>query len=315
MREVYLGETIKQRRMELGLTQEELCEGICDPVTISRIENGRQTPSRNRINALLQRLGLPNDRYYALLSKHEMELDSLRKELHHRTTYFEQASDEIRNSARLRALETLQKLEAIMDADDQITRQQILSNRVTLGNTDGPYNCEERLNLLMEAIYLTVPRFDLKEICERHYTTDETRIINQIAATYAMAGQRNEAINIYSQLLNYVQKCNQYLARYAGQLALITYNYSINLALEKCYEEAIEIADLGRCTCIEYGHYQFLPGHLAVMAECYYFMGETERSATLYCQAHCLYKAVGDEHNLKIIDAEMKEHIKITLPF
>ena len=61
--------------------------------------------------------------------------------------------------------------------------------------------------------------------------------------------------------------------------------------------------------------YQFLPGHLAVMAECYYFMGETERSATLYCQAHCLYKAVGDEHNLKIIDAEMKEHIKITLPF
>lgn len=68
MREMFLGEVIKQRRAELQLTQEELCEGICDTVTISRIENGRQTPSRNRINALLQRLGLPDDRYFALLS-------------------------------------------------------------------------------------------------------------------------------------------------------------------------------------------------------------------------------------------------------
>ena len=59
MKEIFLGEFIKQRRLELGLTQEQLCEGICEPMTISRIENGRQTPSRNRINALLQRLGLP----------------------------------------------------------------------------------------------------------------------------------------------------------------------------------------------------------------------------------------------------------------
>lgn len=314
MREMFLGEAIRQRRMDLGLTQEELCEGICDTVTISRIENGRQTPSRNRINALLQRLGLPDDRYYALLSKHETELDSLREELHHRTTYFEKTSDEMRNSVRLRALETLQELEAIMDADDQITRQQILSNRATLGNADGPYSCEERLELLMEAIHLTVPRFDPKDICGRRYSTDETRIINQIAIAYAMAGQRNESINIYEQLLNYVQKNNQRLARYAGQLSMIAYNYSIELALEKRYEEAIELAELGRRTCVEYGHYQFLPGHLAVMAECYYFMNETEKSTDLYLQAHFLYKAIGDNHNLKIIDAEIKERLKIALP-
>ena len=55
---------MKQRRLELGLTQEELCEGICEPITISRMENGRQTPSRNRINALLQRLGLPRPAGY-----------------------------------------------------------------------------------------------------------------------------------------------------------------------------------------------------------------------------------------------------------
>ena len=81
MREVFLGEYMKQRRLELGLTQEQLCEGICEPMTISRMENGRQTPSRNRINALLQRLGLPDDRYFALLSKHEEEIAALQKEI------------------------------------------------------------------------------------------------------------------------------------------------------------------------------------------------------------------------------------------
>ena len=38
MKEVFLGEVIRQRRLELGLTQEELCEGICEPMTISRFE-------------------------------------------------------------------------------------------------------------------------------------------------------------------------------------------------------------------------------------------------------------------------------------
>ena len=73
MKEVFLGEVIRQRRLELGLTQEELCEGICEPMTISRFENGRQTPSRNRIKALLQRLGLPDDRFFGLLSTKEVQ--------------------------------------------------------------------------------------------------------------------------------------------------------------------------------------------------------------------------------------------------
>lgn len=49
MKNVFLGEYIKQRRLDLGLTQEQLCDGICEPVTLSRLENGKQTPSRNRI--------------------------------------------------------------------------------------------------------------------------------------------------------------------------------------------------------------------------------------------------------------------------
>lgn len=52
MQNFFLGDYIKQKRLDLGLTQEQLCDGICEPMTLSRLENGKQTPSRNRINAL-----------------------------------------------------------------------------------------------------------------------------------------------------------------------------------------------------------------------------------------------------------------------
>lgn len=72
----FLGEYIKKQREKLGLTQEQVCEGICEQVTLSRLENGRQTPSRTRVNALLQRLGLPEDRYYMILTKNELEIEA-----------------------------------------------------------------------------------------------------------------------------------------------------------------------------------------------------------------------------------------------
>lgn len=38
MREYRIGEIIRKRRIELGLTQGELCEGIYEEPTMSRIE-------------------------------------------------------------------------------------------------------------------------------------------------------------------------------------------------------------------------------------------------------------------------------------
>ena len=81
MQEMFLGEVIRRRRIELGLTQEALCEGICEPMTISRFERGQQTPSRNRVQALLFRLGLPDDRFFGLLSRHETEVEALQQEI------------------------------------------------------------------------------------------------------------------------------------------------------------------------------------------------------------------------------------------
>ena len=247
MREVFLGKYMKQRRLELGLTQEQLCEGICEPMTISRMENGRQTPSRNRINALLQRLGLPGDRYFALLSKHEEEIAALQREI--------TACSVQRDTAH--GWELLDQLEHITEPDDHVTRQFILRSQVILGKAEGRYSAEKQLQMLMEALRMTVPHFDLEEISGGLYSFEEVKIINQIAVTYAGSGQRRRAIDILRQLMKYVQKHYQNILQSGGLLPLISYNYARELAANKQYEDAIEIAELGRQSSVTYGHYQF----------------------------------------------------------
>ena len=53
MEQLFIGELIRQRRLELGLKQCELCEGICEPVTMSRLESGKQTPGSNKLRMLM----------------------------------------------------------------------------------------------------------------------------------------------------------------------------------------------------------------------------------------------------------------------
>lgn len=52
-----MGEVIRSLRKRAHMTQEELAEGICSSVSISRIENGNQMPSSAVLEALLARLG------------------------------------------------------------------------------------------------------------------------------------------------------------------------------------------------------------------------------------------------------------------
>jgi transcriptional regulator with XRE-family HTH domain len=303
MEEILLGEVIKNRRKELGLTQGQLCEGICSFVTISRIEAGTQTPRRNVMLALLQRLGLPSDRFFGFVSKNEEKVDKLQKDIVFYNTRHDSENGLIK----------LKELEEITEDDDIITKQFILRTKVILGNQDGQYSFEERIDMLMEAIHMTVPRFNLDEINSLIYTFDEVKIINQIALTYSRMGEHKKAVDIYRQLLKYIQNRYQNILQSGGLLPLVSHNYAQELSLCKRYEEAIEIAELGWKSCIMYGHYQQLPGVISIMAECYFYLDQQEKSVELYRQAYYVYMALGDSKNTERVQNEMMEHLGVTI--
>ena len=301
MKNVFLGEYIKHRRLDLGLTQEQLCEGICEPMTLSRLENGKQTPSRNRINALLQRLGLPDDRYFALLSKNELETEALKKEIS-ACGVTAKTSD---------GFEKLAQLEKMTDPDDQIARQYILSSKVLLGRLDGRYTPKEQIDLLMQAIRLTVPRFELDQIEQFLYSRDEITMVNQIGLAYSDDGQNEKAAEIYAQLLRYVRKHFKETITSIGVLPLILYNYSRVLDLCGRYREGAELAQECRKACIQYGHSKELPRCLEIEAECRHFMGDDKNSRELYYQSYYLCKVIGYQVGLDVVIKEAKEYLGV----
>lgn len=299
MQNFFLGDYIRQRRLELGLTQEQVCEGICEPITLSRIENGKQTPSRVRINAILQRLDLPDDRYYALLTKNELEIKALEKEI-------------VACNATGRAEEgfkQIEKLKAFAEGEPLI-QQFIIRSRLLLEQMEKRYTEQEEIEILTQAIRLTVPDFNTEEIEKKLYTRDEIKIINQIANAYSCAGNQKKAADIFYQLLKYIRKHIKEAITSAGVLPMILYNYTRVLDLAGRYEEGIEYALETKEVCIKYGHYQYLPRCIEIYGECCYFLGRIEESKKAYRQAYYICEAIGDV-NLEVTKEEAKKYLNL----
>lgn len=295
MKTVSISDLIRQRRLALNLTQEQLGEGICEPITISRIENNRQMPSPNKLKALLERLGLPQDKYYALLREDEQRIANLQDEI---------LACNVQEDS-VRGLELLRELEQLAQPEDTLLRQFILRSRVLLGKLeDGQlrqYSTEERMELLLQAIHLTSPRFDLERIEKGLYSMDEVKVINQIALVYSDMGDHKKAIDIYYQLLRYIKQHFKNILQSGGLLPLVACNYARELGIVGRYKDSVEVAMLGWQACIQHGQYCILPSILSIMAENYHHMGMDNESQEYYKQAYYLYKAIGNFSNLQII--------------
>ena len=302
MQNIFIGECIRQRRKELNLTQEQVCDGICDLVSLSRIENGKQTPRRSIINALLQRLGLPDDHYYALVSENELEMEALKKEI--------LACNALSRIAE--GFEKIQMLDKLCEPEDQLTQQFILRSKVLLGSINGCYTFQEQIDLLIRAIRLTIPNFDLEELDQYLYTFDEIKIIIHIANSYSLDNQNEKAADIFSQLLKYIKKHAMETIASGGLLPLILYNYARALDLCERYKEASKYALQGQKACIDTGHYQSLPSCLEIYAECCHFLGCDAESAEAYTQAYHLCKVIGLQDDLEIVKTEAKKYLNLT---
>lgn len=308
MRILVVGEMLKEKRMEMGLTQKDVCEGLCSPVTMSRIESGAQTPSKSTLGALLQRLGLPGECYYALVNGREAEMDRLQIEITACNT----------REDRQAGLEKLERLDELNNDRDPIVKQFVLRARAILGRKEGdaivPYTPQEELELLGQAIRLTVPKFDGKNLSRRLYSTNEIKLLNQMAIAYYNAGEKETALEFYRQLLALCEGDFEESRKKDGLLTLIAGNYARLLCMERKFEEALGVANKGIKVCREYGQGWMLPHLLSYVAESYCFLGNVEKSCELYRQAYYVFLAYDDKKNAYIIQEDAQKFLKLDLP-
>ena len=162
---------------------------------------------------------------------------------------------------------------------------------------------------------MTSPRFDIDNIGCGLYTTNEIKIINQLATAYSNAGKSIEAIGILSQLHKYIRKHFHNIPLTRAHLNMVLLNYARELNIIGQFQEAIKIAEEGQQLCLDYGHYLSLPGLLALQAECHHRLENDEKSHDLYHQAYYLTKAIGDNNNSQRLKRKAKNQLNLEFEF
>lgn len=300
---MFIGEYIRDKRKEMGFSQNKFCEDICVSETMSRFERGLLRLSPEKIRIMLQKLNLP-EHYAYLPSKDEIVIDGLKMDIVSCNVHHDK-------EAGFKKLEELEKYAQ----NDKSVRQFITRSRVLLGKPDGDYSFDEKLQMLTDAILLTSPKFDIAKIRDGIYALEEIKIINQIGLIYSQAGKHKKAVDIFSQLLEYIKEHYNNVHQAGGTFPMVAYNLALELSKISCYEEALETAQLAWDSCIHYGHYQFLPGSIVVMAKCYHFLGDDEKSRIFYHRAYTLYFALGDERNAQNAKESAMEYLNEELVY
>ena len=227
-----IGTFIKYRRSELGLTQEELSEGICSVATLSRIETGAHPPTRAHAQALLQRLGYSASAFFLAVGSIDLEMTDL--QLKTRMAYAANNFD----AAEEYLCELSEYSEHFSPSDRQF--YEIMYTIVHMKE----FEPAESLNRFESALRLTHPNYS-KENLPHLLTYEEILALNNIAIFSDEVGDRDNAINVLYYLR---QHCNSDIfdkTEAMRVLPMILYNLSKYLGLAERYDEAIEICKEG----------------------------------------------------------------------
>lgn len=299
MKAYNIGLFIKKKREEQHIRQEDLCRGICDKSTLSRIERGKQEPSSGILGVLLQRLGINEDQLAVLLGPKDFEISDLQKEIVALNSQkeYEKAAEKIR------------RLEQLVEPTDKITQQFILRSKAL---AYFPEDYPASRDLLLQALSLTLPDFDFDHISDYLLGIEEIKILNQLANSYSEAGDRRFAIHIYRQLFEDSRKELFNSEAKVSLFTMLSYNYSRLLGLERRYEEEIEIATLGQQACIKYNKCQLLGGLLLNIACALHELGKTEECKLKLTDSFYAYHLIQDCDSCKLI-TDYAEKIGIKL--
>ena len=187
MSEYFLcGKTIRARRETLGMSQEELADGICDPVTISRIECGRVAPKRKNFVALMQKVGLTGCGYDTQLPIRSLPV--LRVATKIKLLLNQEKSKE--------AEPVIEQLDTMLENPNKHEKQFLLNAKATAQGNMKLISWEQRRDMQAEALHLTTPTLPLDKLEKWFFSEGEMGCMLSLAHAEDRLGNREPYIKL-----------------------------------------------------------------------------------------------------------------------
>lgn len=282
-----VGYVIKNLRKQQRITQEKLCEGICTPSYLSKIENGDANVSDSTINSLLQRLGQESSKY--IVFKTEKELIFQNKLYNLRQLY---ASSNFNLHKIL-----LEELFPDFDKYEPPIKQFLqLHNFFSLVYYDR-CTSTEALIMLKQALSLTKQDIDLDNLRNELFTQDEIMIILNIALTIHKENDSDRAIKILEQLRTYLEDSRISPEFYRRPYSLVLINLCSFWGMIGRYYEALACCDKGIQFCINNSHLEFLARFTYNKGYCLGKLGNRSEAILYITRAYHVALASGNQHS------------------
>lgn len=235
MSEIYFcQDVIRGRRLGMGMTQAELSEGICDPVTISRIERGESFPKRKVLVALLQKLKWSGE-------NSTLTAQIGRPEYHRNTSEISMLT----HTGKLAEAEKLlEKLEQKVQKKDIFAEQYFQANMSVIKYGLKKIDAQTLYNMEKEAFYLTVPNgISEKQLNQWHFSRTEVMCVNGMSYCCENLGKEKEVLELLLVIKEFYERQPFQLKYYRAGYELTLRNIGNLLGNMGKYEEAIEAAD------------------------------------------------------------------------
>lgn len=232
MSEYFLcGKTIRARRETLGMSQEELADGICDPVTISRIECGRVAPKRKNFVALMQKVGLTGCGYDTRLPGRSLEVWKIATEI-----------TRLLNQAKAKEAEPLiEQLEVLLDKPNKFELQFLLHVKATTQGNLRKISWEERRNIQSEALYLTMSHISIEKLKKWHFSEGELACVLSLAHAEDRLGNSEPFIDLLSAIKRKYEDSFLDLRHCVNHYEVVCRNLGDLLGNAGRYEEGIQV--------------------------------------------------------------------------
>lgn len=230
-----IGDVIQKSRISLSMTQEELCNGICSVETLSRIENGKQSPSRIIYQKLMKRLGKPEERIIPTISSKNYNIHNLKVSI----------CKAIANERYAKADSLFREISKYIIKEDLRNNQYLLRTKAVIDYRTGKIPLQIYTKQLLKALNLTVPDISNYNFSSNSLNRSETIIILNIANAYGHNKDFDAAITLLYELNSFYCKNRMDFYEQNYNRILILTNLSIWLGHTNRLEETLSVCDEG----------------------------------------------------------------------
>ncbi len=246
---ISIGGIIRETRKRNSISQEVLCEGICEPSTLSKIENGHQNPSKKVLEALCQRLGMQIGLINIPVDESDFRKHELEKSINSKIA---DKDFDIQN--------LLQEYKSLCPIWQPLEEQFFLlyTGMHLSGKKISPP--ESNIELFKAALKKTMRSFETLSSLEGHLlTTQEILCVHNISLEYEALKQYNQASAYELFLKNYFENHQVDYDEKAKFYPLFLDCLTRWAALTGDYEKCIELGTMGVKACFKYNKIIMLP--------------------------------------------------------